>query len=296
MEDEQLGFDITPASLPKGALLNITSKPAKASPPVRPSKAVQEYTSGGPPRPEEFFHGFAWAMPTAFATSLGHCRFEQGDVFHDSTKGYEQWDTALQHISFTIQVVSPPHSTTKVSENQNAFRHNWKLPVVYKVLDHKENKTRQATSTQGKLFTFLWRGDWKVLSSTPHPEIPLTCYDKKLTQQVDKAAGVAERRFATKLERGSIFVMAYDPTHPVSSAKYEAIKQALTSRHSFEVALLMPMDAGLTDMLVAPTVRFATFIIQGNSWKIHDTLKDVLYKPAKFRIEAHGSFLRFDDP
>jgi len=42
--------------------------------------------------PPDYFDGFSWALPNAFADALALCRFEQGDMLYDTRRAYEgEW-------------------------------------------------------------------------------------------------------------------------------------------------------------------------------------------------------------
>ena len=60
----------------------------------------------------EFFKGFQWALPMAFADSLARAWFVEGDVLYDSAVAYDaSWSAALQAVEYTIQVRSPARSS-----------------------------------------------------------------------------------------------------------------------------------------------------------------------------------------
>jgi hypothetical protein len=68
---------------------------------------------------DEYFDGFNWAVPVAFAEPLAACRFEQGDILYDTRRAYEgSWGDALPHIKYSIQVKSPMRGPSTKSEKE----------------------------------------------------------------------------------------------------------------------------------------------------------------------------------
>ena len=248
---------------------------------------------------EEFFQGFAWAIVTAFASSLNQCRFERGDILYDSPKGYERWDEALKHITFSLQVSYPPHSLGRASKKQDVFGDNWRSQIVFTVTNHKTKEIREVTSTQGRFYTLLWRGDWKILDAQTEPEVPLTCLAGDVCKLAEKAANEIKLRFCARIEKANLFLMAYDRTHPISSGKYEAVKRRLIQNFTVVEEMFAPYEVGLKDILIVPTVRFVAFAIEGDGAKVLEALKEALYTPTpgrltdkdRFNIKAHGLFL-----
>jgi hypothetical protein len=248
----------------------------------------------------EFFDAFAWAVPTAFSSSLNQCRFERGDIFYDTPKGYLIWEQALKHLKFSVQVRSPAHSAGRASNDQDVFGDNWKSEVAFTVTDYKNDKsTREVTTTQGRLYTLLWQGDWKAIEDSQEPEIPLTCLARPLFDQLNDIARQIKSRTCSHIDKPNLFVMPYDPTHPISASKYQTVKKRLTQEFTVVDELFPTHEFGLRDTPIVPTVSFAAFLVDSeDSVKIFDALKEVLYKPAadrkttkdKFRLSAHGAF------
>lgn len=248
------------------------------------------------------FKGFAWPVPTAFASGLNQCRFERGDVFYASPKGYLIWEEALKNITYSLQVRFPARATGKVSAEGNVFAENWLSPVGFTVTNYKKNQTREATSTQGRLYTLLWLGDWMVLDAPIEPQIPLTCQDRVFLKEADNVAKQIKSRCCSPMSKPNLFVMPYDPTHPITSAKYETLKRRLARDFTVVEEEFTPRDVGLGQLFLVPTIRYVAFMVDSkNSQGIAKALKEALYSPTRnritkqdrFKIEAHGSFLPF---
>lgn len=56
----------------------------------------------------ESFDGVTWAVPKAFSDAVTACKFEEGDILHDSRKAYiGECGKAAEHINNSLQVYSP---------------------------------------------------------------------------------------------------------------------------------------------------------------------------------------------
>ena len=123
--------------------------------------------------PPDYFDGFSWALPNAFADALALCRFEQGDMLYDTRRAYEgEWASAVRHIKHRVEVTFPLRGGGARSSDSedSAFEDNWNSKVVIRLVDHRESREREVTTTQGNLYSLLWRGDLAVLdgqSSSP---------------------------------------------------------------------------------------------------------------------------------
>ena len=107
----------------------------------------------------KFVEGFSWAIPFAFIETVANCSFCQGDILYDTPKGYLQWDEAIKHLKYSIQVISPQEKFLS-----SDFKTNWVKGVQLALYDwqNKGSKT-YIDITQGRLFTLLWKGDLNIL-------------------------------------------------------------------------------------------------------------------------------------
>jgi len=250
----------------------------------------------------EFFDGFSWAIPTAFAEPLAACRFEQGDVLYDTRRAYEgPWGEALPHIRYSIQVKSPLRgpATKTEKEEESVFTDNWNQAVVFAFTEHKKNEMRETKTTQGRLYTLLWKGDLSSLDEdVPAPPVPA------LAMQILRDLPKAMDHLRTAMFKGAgkrtVFLMPYDRTRQLLRGKLREVQTSLVdfkTRFDF----IQPEEAGLTaDAGFAPTVSIACFCIEGATESlVEKAVKKALYKPAKekktsaerFRITAHGHLL-----
>jgi hypothetical protein len=247
-----------------------------------------------------FLEGFAWAVPEAFAQAVAECWFSRGDMLYDSPKAYEgPWGEARKHFRYALQVrlcsASTPASIG--AGPADVFNQNWACPVEVDLTLVQSGETRAIKTTQGHLYTLLWKGmpssgDWDTRAIRK----PLR------TAEADKALeSVAEkcRELAGARDRIS-FLMAHDPTNPISAEKAKTVRQVLQSTFSCSEKSLLPEAVNAPSFAdYAPTVRFEIFSVKGDRDAIHDALKSVLYVPTKnkktdresFKLRAHGLLL-----
>jgi hypothetical protein len=149
----------------------------------------------------------------------------------------------------------------------------------------------QIETTQGRLYTALWKGDVTILESdTEEPQIPVTV--QQVTRNLAETSDTA-KSLSTKYP---VFVMARDLSNPVSREKYSKILSKLKKHLVGEPQILHPTSAGFKDWSnIAPTIKIAFFKSNGVSAdELHDLVKEAIYVPAKdakkemFRIAAHG--------
>jgi hypothetical protein len=256
----------------------------------------------------EFFDGFAWAVPTAFSDALATCRFEQGDTLYDTRRACEgSWGEALPYIKYSLQVKSPRRSVgnrakmgqqagESKGERDSSFRDNWRLPVVFSVTDYAAKKTREITATQGHLYSFLWKGDFRhIAGGVAIPQAPTLAL--KLLPDLAKAIGSFKGNVLKERPGTVVFLLPYDRTCQLLTAKFRRIRDSLGSLNT-QISLVPPLRAGLPSAArFVPTASIACFRIQGDSLNmVEDSIKRALYGSAtrtmhgkgRFRISAHG--------
>ena len=243
----------------------------------------------------EFFSNFTWAVPHAFADAIALCRFEEGDILYDTPKAYdEEWGKASKHIEYSMQVRYPARVTGGVAANESGvFISNWKSEVRVELYKHlKKVGVAQIETTQGRLYTALWKGDIRILKrDTEEPQIPSTV--QQVTRNLTEASDTA-KKLSTKYP---VFAMARDLSNLISRDKYSKILSKLKKHLTGDPQLLCPKSAGLNDWAnIAPTIEIAFFITHGvSAEQLHNLVKEAVYVPAKdatkdmFRISAHGA-------
>jgi hypothetical protein len=256
---------------------------------------------------QEYFDGFAWAVPLAFADALGACRFELGDMLYDTKRAYEgTWGQAIGHISYSIQVKYPSRATVPrgEKEKESVFTTNWRQRVVFDLTDHVKKRTHKIDTTHGRLYTLLWRGDHKCLDKkTDDPLVPLLAMDmvRKMKNREDmnirEAVPYFKRSIAQGIKQGAMFLMPYDRSWMLLRSKFVKVKIAL-EKIKPTIELASPEQAGLISKTgFAPTVKIVCFCIdEVPVSEVYEILKKALYNPAKdkksktekFQIHRHG--------
>jgi len=243
----------------------------------------------------EFFTGFKWAVPVAFSDAVSLCRFEEGDLLYDTPRAYDdEWGKANKHIEYSMQVRYPARVTGGTgASDSGVFTSNWKSEVRVELYKHLEKMgVGQIETTQGRLYTALWKGDVTILKrDTEEPQVPFTV--QQVTRSLAESAETAKRLSA----KYPVFVMARDLSNPISREKYSKILSKLKKHLAGEPQLLRPKSAGFNGWAnVAPTIEIAFFITNGVSTEqLHNLVKEAVYVPAKdatkdmFRISAHGA-------
>ncbi len=148
----------------------------------------------------------------------------------------------------------------------------------------------QIHTTQGRLYTVLWKGDLAILDIvSDEPKIPLSIQNvtKNIVQTSVKARELAGD--------SSVFVMAYDPSNKTSITKFSSVNAELRSCLIGRPVILSPKEAGIIRFdEVAPTISVAFFIAGKTKDELHELTKKALYPPSKeakkkmFRIASHG--------
>ncbi|GAV19570.1 hypothetical protein MMIC_P0517 [Mariprofundus micogutta] len=239
---------------------------------------------------KEYYSSFRWAVPVAFSDAVNLCRFEEGDVFYDSPLAYgDCWKEAGDKIGFSLQVRYPARSSTAVKGAGAVFEKNWSSEVR---IDLYENLTltKSITTTQGKLYTALWKNDLKVLESKETLAMPIRL------KHIMKLLKKAPKELSNYSKNHLTFVLPRDMANPVSKAKYQKIKAALAECLEGDPIILSPSEAGIINCAdIAPTLDVALFKVNLNSEeKLIDLIKSAVYAPSKnakismFRLASHG--------
>lgn len=248
-----------------------------------------------------FFPQFKWAVPVAFSDAISACRFERGDIFYDNIKGYERWDEALKFLKYSIQVHYPERQGG-ISQQVSAsiFKNNWSSEARLELTDYENNRAKKYVyTTQGRLFTLLWRGDLDVLDmNAQEPSCPLLLSDAK--NRLKDTFCKFQKKALEKMSDPVLFAMPYDSVNAALEEKYLKISNKLKNTFDFICIELTPEEAGVCDWQdLSPTISFKCFSINTTDLqKVCDILKDVLYKSLndssknRFDINRHGLLIK----
>jgi hypothetical protein len=108
-----------------------------------------------------FFTGFEWAIPSAFADALGACQFSRGDTLYSSSIAYREWNKEFYEMDkglYAIKILSPEAKPAPPSPS--LFGNNWNTQAeveVYKIGEQEDAKC--FITTQGRIYSLLWRGE-----------------------------------------------------------------------------------------------------------------------------------------
>jgi len=248
--------------------------------------------------PPDYFDGFAWALPTVFADALAMCRFEQGDVLYDTKRAYEgEWASAVRHIRHRIEVTFPLRGgSVKSSESEDsAFEDNWNSKVIVRLVDQRASSERELTTTQGNLYSLLWKGEVTVLDGqSPPPPLGARHLLTKLKLVLDSLS----RRDARTISSGTVFLMPFDHTSKLLRSKLKTVATALQSLDA-KCGLVAVKDLELEGAdAFAPTTCVVWFVMSSEHKPeaITNLLKRHLHKPSKdkktdrenFNLKTHG--------
>ncbi len=244
----------------------------------------------------DFFAGFAWAIPAAFADPLEKCRFERGDVFYDDPKASTaDWEAARRAARRIVQVRLPQQGDTAKQDKDAAsvFADNWRRSAEIDLIETKDLSTRTIATTQGRLYTYLWRDEESLLDlGTPEPPLPMMAGD--LRSRLEKAAA----NVADQVEAdgpASLFVFAFDHASTRLREKNLDIRAALAGVTGCkEMVFPVEPDKGRDPL---PTLCWKAYLLPGlDGDVITDLLKPALYNPQsdregkadRFSISRHG--------
>lgn len=269
-----------------------------------------------------YFSQFKWAIPHAFADALGQCQFGEGDVLYPTRSGYQE---SQSNVSMCLQVLYPPRDMTVPKEDiAVVFKKNWNSEVRLQKYTIKSGEFKKEgeliTSTQGRLYSALWKDDLGILEvESENPFMPTMDARKSTTlielvpEIKDEDGNVVQKRKVdteTRIQRiggtalkkskeSPVFVMPYDRANRISTAKFFKINEALESDISGMPILLTPKQANVLDWnLFLPTIQIALFVTPSLDVKtVEEKVKKVTYAPQKnsktneqrYNLRSHGA-------
>ncbi len=216
-------------------------------------------------------------------------------MLYDSVAAYESdWDTAMESIDHTIQVRSPSRSSGVIDQStREVFSRNWESEVKIDLfLNMKPLSPVQITTTQGRLYVTLWKGNIDTIfpDRTPHPPMPV------LAQQIAKTLERVSDVARTFTDGRPTFAMVRDLSNSVLREKYKKLHAALLPYLQIDPIILTPNEVKFADAVqIAPTVDIGLFPTTGLDFsQLEALVKKSVYIPGKdaktdmFRLSAHG--------
>jgi hypothetical protein len=262
---------------------------------------------------DEVFGGFAWAIPRAFGAAVHACRFEQGDVLYSDISAYDESSGRKRPARYHIQVLDPPRTTRALGsdgEGQRFFS-NWESPVEFEWMDYKEQLCTEMQSSQGGLFTCLWKGDPGALRADAHSELsrPLLLRDlqpsiadcvEPMIERFERAQPAGTRKRKASAGR-LLFASAIDQSSDASRVKCQSIMRALDACFRVELRHFSPIDLELPEAeRFHPTLEVFGFAADtDDTAKLESVLREVLYAGGKaagqeggrFQLARHGTLV-----
>jgi len=252
--------------------------------------------------------GFAWALPRAMAAAVSACRFEQGDVLCRERAACGRWGPEDVPAGPVLQVLDPPKSARTIAAEAEGtrFEANWDSPVILERHEAGIDRPERIETTQGRLYTFLWRDAADCLDeSTPPPSPPRGL--RELHRELAAAVPAFRTRFARRAKRGDhqLLIVATDDAIDAARVKARGIESLLGDAFEIEACSLSPAEAGLA---MAETLR-PSLLLRGiaiatpDHEAIERCLAGLLYGGAsedakRFSVSRHGHLgaLADDEP
>lgn len=236
----------------------------------------------------EKYNGLRWYLPSYFKDSLAKCRFEQGTiVYKDKPKG-KNWGEQIQHIDFLIQIQYPPSTMSFGSGDESVIQANWDSDVEFERFYPKTKKKETVKTTQGRLFTFLWKDRPEVLDT----QVPLLPPLFKLSNN-----SINETFINEQIPDNCVgFAFIYNPINDILISKLNSIKHKIQTKFELEEFTFSVEDAcvdintdgtcGVYPLISVKLLIFKTTDIE----QINELIKTVVYKGKmrQFSIKTHG--------
>lgn len=231
--------------------------------------------------------GFSWYLPQAFKDTISQCKFEEGDVIYPKRLEEKNWREKAESFEFLIQVKSPSRSQVSGSSQLDVFNSNWKSAVIFeKIYPNNPRLNETIETTQGALYTFLWKNDASVFDqSTELYEIETNVSTKSLNEPL------IEQHV---LSNTTGFAMVVDHVSDLSQSKKNLVKTALGENFNLKIKKLPIKDCIIEnkqDLVFSPTLGIELFLIDSlDTQEIEELIKKELYKGTKnrFNIKTHG--------
>ena len=243
----------------------------------------------------EFFENFCWAVPRALSSAVASCRFEQGDVLYSERSGYESWPDGSRDLRYQLQVLDPPKTARVLASEQEGsrFSTNWASRIEFELTDRVRGESSRSISTQGRVFSCLWRGDPEWLSEdSPAPQAPLG--QRELHGRLEQVQGFVEARMARiGTQPLCIYLSAVDESNDAARLKAQAVESCLSDAFSNLICdSLAPAEAGLDpdcDLHPALSLR-ALAVPTADRVAVENRLRGALYAGTgtRFSLARHG--------
>ncbi len=238
------------------------------------------------------YNGFRWYLPKFFKDSLSKCRFEQGTIIYKDELIGEKWGEQIDHIDYLIQIQYPPSSMSSGNGDESVIKANWETEVEFVRFYPKSNRKEFVKTTQGRLFTFLWKDLPEILDKN----IPLLPPLFKLSN-----SSINENFIIENVPANCVgFAFVYNSVNDILISKLNSI--ILKAEVDFKVEELtfsieeacinleLEGTNGVYPLLCVKLLLFKSAKID----VINDLIKSALYKGkmGQFSIKTHGFLIQ----
>lgn len=249
--------------------------------------------------PMNFFPEFKWAVPSAFSSAIASCRFEQGDILYDTQLAYKgSWGEAEPHINYSLQVKFPPRSSSTDMSNNDAsvFSANWSAKVVFELHNHKTKTTKLIETTQGRLYSLLWKGD---LERSLDESISAPKQAIELLENLEMAYSFFEQKAIMENKISCLFLLPFCPENSQLLEKQASLDAVFSDFCSFSRSEVKINEIqGFPYLNYVPTAKIIGFFFNepNNLKEVTELIKKALYKPSRdkktdkvnFSVSNHG--------
>ena len=254
---------------------------------------------------EEKYSGLRWYLPPYFKNSLSKCRFEQGAIIYKDKPIGKYWDEKIKNIDFFIQIQFPERNWNAGSGDESVMKSNWDSEVVFDCFYPKTKENETIRTTQGRLFSFLWRDNTEILYGTEPLKRPLF----KISNNSIDGHFISER-----IPYGDVgFAFVYNPINDTLFSKLSSIKKA-ASNYALEELTFSVEESCLKDRIqkeirkedangIYPLLSIRLLLFKNANYEdIRELIKKVVYKPQKqknnedtrerFSMKSHGLLMQ----
>ena len=242
---------------------------------------------------KEKYEGLRWYLPLCFKESLAKCRFEQGTIIYKDKPLGKTWGENKKQVEFLIQIQYPPSSTVTGNGDESVIKHNWYSEVILELFYPNTSEKKIIKTTQGNLFTFLWKDDINLIYDTVTVATPLFKISNKDINQ----------NFITKyIPENSIgFAFIYNPVNEILISKLSSIKRHGSLSYlikektfSIEEACNKIDISGTSGIYPLYKVKLLLFLNSDSINNISKLIEKVVFKGKvrQFAIAQHGVLIK----
>jgi hypothetical protein len=263
----------------------------------------------------KYIPGFTWPVPWAFKDAVAECLFEEGDILYDDRRAYcehgELWGEVAQYLRLSVQVLYPKRSIRPSSDGEDneqevraggkklkldRFMVNWRRRVDLTIFVHEEHRHEIVSTTQGRLFTMLWKGNPSIINpKTREPAAPVGAAE--LSRAVRNMKD--NERLRSLVGNESIFMLVSDQVSDLMVDKLSRVRACVARFYKAIGETIRPGDlCPVLENIVKPAITIQYFRLGAVSLsEFTEQLRPYLYmgireeKDSRFRVKTHGLFV-----